>query len=53
MPAKPIPVIARPATNIAEVTAVEQSKEPTKKIACASKNIRLIENNLYSFPNTN
>lgn len=33
--------------------AVEQSTEPTRNIACASKNITLIENSLYSLPKMN
>jgi hypothetical protein len=53
IPAKPAPVTALPTTNMGDVVAVEQSKEPTRKIAWASKNIRLIENSLYSLPKTN
>jgi hypothetical protein len=53
IPAKPAPVTALPTTNMDDVAAVEQSKEPTKRIAWASRNIRLIENSLYSLPKTN
>jgi hypothetical protein len=38
---------------MADVAAVEHSKLPTKKIAFASKNMRLTEKSLYSLPNTN
>lgn len=53
IPPKPTPVTALPATNMVDVVAVEQSKDPTKSIALASMNMRLTEKSLYSLPNMN
>jgi hypothetical protein len=53
IPAKPTPVTALPATNMADVVAVEQSTDPTKNIALASMNTRLTEKSLYILPNMN
>jgi hypothetical protein len=49
--APPAPAMARPAIRAVDVGATPQINEPNSKTETANRNVHLILNTLYTFPN--